>query len=967
MESEIADHLFPNPPATDWALEPHPTETAEDETVEDFTLAELAQACKRLPPGKATGPDGIPNEVLAKVFLRKPNILLSVYNNCLANTTFPSRWKESRLVLLHKGPSKPTTEPSSYRPLYMLDSSGKLLERLILARLDTHLDSTGHRSPNQYGFRQGSSTSDAMERLLNAAYGAALGAAQHRDICVAVSLDVKNAFNTAPWKKVDNALRAKNVPSYLVKMIRSYLQDRSILVGETLHRRSTTCGVPQGSVLGPALWNVFYDDLLDMETPSGVQLVAFADDVCVIGIARTGEAAATLLNPVLAKVSAWMEQNGLKLAPTKTEAVVLTRKNKYDNPELLVEGHVIPIKQSMRYIGVEIDTRLSFTKHIQQASRKATDSATAIARLMPNIGGPSQSKRALLGTVANSKMLYASPTWAVRGTKTAKNRAELARAQRTVALRITRAYRTVSGDASSVLASMLPADLLATERARVRVRLDDQTDVAPSTVKNQERIISIAAWQARLMKKNIERLNTFDIAIYEKEIEEFNFIRSFKEWTKSISNRCKIKIQGIQGIGDNAQFEIELETYIVNAMKLFPCWSSIMVSSFGNGDPTVSSSRVESNFNQLKNRLYKQQVMPLRVDTFIQEILPYYRETFNLANNVHIDEDSNCNIKNNCITSAHQSEQELYAIVHTSTLLLSSHTFNEDNVYSNSLVLDEHSYKCLMCENGDLRTGMHRYRLCKKALHLFGCSVPANQTKEDCGEAPKSYFNKQPTFEHVVFNKKGLFKPIIHLKNGSSLCHKPILIPGTRKLVFSNTYSADSLLSILACSSAADSIGYKKILTHAKVINNTAQFILKMITQSSLKNIYKERALLLLNNFDNNMQVLVGGLKQLNIIGTIKKVAEKLIEEFPFYRRINERTDYLCENVSMTETSSTIIYLNVFHGHIDLEREILHFYLLISKVYTVPKCVCGTKLDMAPERGKKSPSTVAAKGDADEC
>ncbi|KAL4083061.1 hypothetical protein QTP88_028391 [Uroleucon formosanum] len=446
------------------------------------------------------------------------------------------------------------------------------------------------------------------------------------------------------------------------------------------------------------------------------------------------------------------------------------------------------------------------------------------------------------------------------------------------------------------------------------------------------------------------------------KIEEFNFIRSFKEWTKSISNRCKIKIQGIQGIGDNAQFEIELETYIVNAMKLFPCWSSIMVSSFGNGDPTVSSSRVESNFNQLKNRLYKQQVMPLRVDTFIQEILPYYRATL-YSLTVHINHDFN---------TCSQSEQELYAIVHTSTLLLSSHTFNEDNVYSNSVVLDEHSYKCLMCENGDLRTGMHRYRLCKKALHLFGCSVPANQTKEDCGEAricleSKSYFNKQPTFEHVVFNKKGLFKPIIHLKNGSSLCHKPILIPGTRKLVFSNTYSADSLLSILACSSAADSIGYKKILTHAKVINNTAQFILKMITQSSLKNIYKERALLLLNNFDNNMQVLVGGLKQLNIIGTIKKVAEKLIEEFPFYRRINERTDYLCENVSTTETSSTIIYLNVFHGHIDLEREILHFYLLISKVYTVPKCVCGTKLDMAPERGKKSPSTVAAKGDADEC
>jgi hypothetical protein len=80
-----------------------------------------------------------------------------------------------------------------------------------------------------------------------------------------------------------------------------------------------------------------------------------------------------------------MTENGLKLAPAKTEAVVLTRKNIYDNPELLVEGHIIPFKRSMRYLGVEIDTRLLFTKHIQQASCKATDSAKAIGRLMPNL------------------------------------------------------------------------------------------------------------------------------------------------------------------------------------------------------------------------------------------------------------------------------------------------------------------------------------------------------------------------------------------------------------------------------------------------------------------------------------------------------------------------------------------------------------------------------------------------------
>jgi len=107
---------------------------------------------------------------------------------------------------------------------------------------------------------------------------------------VAVSLDVKNAFNTAPWRTIDEALHRKKVPTYIVRIIRSYLEDRSILVGESLNRRSTTCGVPQGSVLEPAPWNVFYDDLLDMEMPPGVQRVGFADDDCVLGIARTGEA-----------------------------------------------------------------------------------------------------------------------------------------------------------------------------------------------------------------------------------------------------------------------------------------------------------------------------------------------------------------------------------------------------------------------------------------------------------------------------------------------------------------------------------------------------------------------------------------------------------------------------------------------------------------------------------------------------
>jgi len=78
-----------------------------------------------------------------------------------------------------------------------------------------------------------------------------------------------------------------------------------------------------------------------------------------------------------------------------------------------------------------------------------------------------------------------------------------------------------------------------------------------------------------------------------------------------------------------------------------------------------------------------------------------------ITNNHPIQFNSNDHI-NHDFNTCSQSEQELYAVVHISTLLLPSHRSNNGDVYSNCLVLDEHSHKCLMCENGDLPTGMHR-------------------------------------------------------------------------------------------------------------------------------------------------------------------------------------------------------------------------------------------------------------------
>lgn len=163
-----------------------------------------------------------------------------------------------------------------------------------------------------------------------------------------------------------------------------------------------------------------------------------------------------------------MQENGLQVAPQKLEAVVITNKWAYRNPTFTLGGQQIPVKSSMRYLGVQLDTRLNFGDHIWLVTAAARRTVSALGRLMPNVQGPSACRRRLLMSVALSKLLYASPVWALKVAKTAQNRTALSQAQRGVAIRVARCYRTVSDMAALVLARMPPAHLLADERPELR-------------------------------------------------------------------------------------------------------------------------------------------------------------------------------------------------------------------------------------------------------------------------------------------------------------------------------------------------------------------------------------------------------------------------------------------------------------------------------------------------------------------
>ncbi|CAB0029481.1 unnamed protein product [Trichogramma brassicae] len=125
-----------------------------EEPIPAVTLEELKRAQSRIKERSAPGPDGIPNSALKIAVAARPDIFLRVYTTCLETGVFPSSWKRQRLVLLPK-PGKPPDEPSSYRPLCMLDTAGKILERIICDRLEAFTERPGGLSERQYGFRKG--------------------------------------------------------------------------------------------------------------------------------------------------------------------------------------------------------------------------------------------------------------------------------------------------------------------------------------------------------------------------------------------------------------------------------------------------------------------------------------------------------------------------------------------------------------------------------------------------------------------------------------------------------------------------------------------------------------------------------------------------------------------------------------------------------------------------------------------
>jgi hypothetical protein len=381
---EPDDFIPPNPNPPDLDLGPTSPATIHT-TIQNFT------------PKTSPDIDGISMSLLKKISVNIFVPLSHIFNLSIQQGIFPDKLKISRTVPIFKSGNAELCD--NYRPISLLSSLSKILERMISIQLVNHLELNKLLYDHQYGFQKGKSTEHNLTHVTNYIFNAL----NDKNFCIGLFLDLRKAFDVCSHDILLRKLKKYGINGNTHKWFSSYLKDRVQVVdinGSTSSPNIFNISVIQGSILGPILFLIYINDLY---SASALLSLMFADDTACLAKNRDLNTLVNFVNEELNKLARWFRANHMAVNISKTKFILFhTRGSVIDNdicrifyndnepgkndPDLTYEieryhnNHNDPNKQAYKLLGIHFDELLSFDNHTKYLCNKISRSLFCIKR-----------------------------------------------------------------------------------------------------------------------------------------------------------------------------------------------------------------------------------------------------------------------------------------------------------------------------------------------------------------------------------------------------------------------------------------------------------------------------------------------------------------------------------------------------------------------------------------------------------
>ena len=377
-----------------------------------ITPDEVLKIVLELKLGKAIGHDGISAQLLKWCIPFISNYLTKIFNRCADNGIYPNVLKIAKVTALHKGGDK--SDPDNFRPISVLSQLNKVFEKLIHKRLLSFLTKYNIITKQQFGFRKKHSTSHSITCL----YEKLIANLEHELDTAVLFVDLKSAFDTVNSEILLDKLEFYGIRNNTLKLLSSYLCERKqyIKSGQIESALlSVLCGVPQGSVLGPLLFILYINDMSEC---SNFDPVLFADDAALVIAANNLKKLNQKISRESNRFYSWLVDNKLTLNYKKTKFMIVTNKN-YSQRfrkkfRLNINKNNIKQVTEFKYLGVIVDNKLSWRKHIEFLVTKVSQASGVIFKTRPYM--PLHVSKLIYSTLIDSYLRYAISSWGTAAT-----------------------------------------------------------------------------------------------------------------------------------------------------------------------------------------------------------------------------------------------------------------------------------------------------------------------------------------------------------------------------------------------------------------------------------------------------------------------------------------------------------------------------------------------------------------------